>query len=201
MALAGPLSFGKQAMTFDPSTSPIKPEGIFMRHRVDVQNAGTRAGRAYAQALEKIDKAGVCPFCEEHLPKHHRNPILFSNRHWIVSENAWPYEGTRHQFVLIAREHIEGAEALPSEAWEALGSAYRRLVDDYSLKGATLLLRTGLTEFSGASVAHLHAQVISGGPRRPDSELLRALVGFKLQDRDPNQEMGRASRPHDGRTR
>jgi hypothetical protein len=69
---------------------------------------------------------------------------------------------------------------LPSEAWEALGSAYRRLVTDYRLKGATLLLRTGMTEVTGASVAHLHAQVISGGPRRGDSELIRALVGFKL---------------------
>jgi hypothetical protein len=37
-----------------------------------------------------------------------------------------------------------------------------------------------MTEFTGASVAHLHAQVICGGPRRADSELLRALVGFKL---------------------
>jgi len=86
----------------------------------------------------------------------------------------------RHQFVLIALEHIESAETLPPEAWEALGSAYRRLVADYRLQGATLLLRTGMTEFTGASVVHLHAQLISGGPRRKDSELLRALVGFKL---------------------
>jgi hypothetical protein len=106
-----------------------------MGRRVDVQNASTRARGEYAQALAKIEEAGVCPFCEEHLPKHHGKPILFSNAHWIVTENAWPYEGTRHQFVLIAREHIESAEVLPSEAWEALGSAYRRLVSDYQLEG------------------------------------------------------------------
>ena len=151
-----------------------------MGRRVDVQNASTRAGSGYAQALAKIEEAGICPFCEEHLPKYHGKPILFGNAHWIVTENAWPYEGVRHQFVLIAREHIESAEVLPPEAWETLGRAYRRLVADYGLKGATLLLRTGMTEFTGASVAHLHAQVISGGARRADSELLRALVGFKL---------------------
>jgi len=151
-----------------------------MGRQVDVQNANTRVRSEYAQALAKIDEAGVCPFCEEHLENHHGKPILFSNAHWIVTENAWPYEGVRHQFVLIAREHIESAELLVPEAWGALGSAYRRLVADYQLKGATLLLRTGMTEFTGASVAHLHAQVISGGPRKKDSELLRALVGFKL---------------------
>ena len=151
-----------------------------MGRRVDVQNASTRARDEYAQALAKIEEAGICPFCEEHLPKHHGKPILFRNAHWIVTENAWPYEGTRHQFVLIARDHIESAEVLSSEAWEALGSAYRRLVSDYQLEGATLLLRTGMTEYTGASVAHLHAQLICGGPRRGESELLRALVGFKL---------------------
>jgi ATP adenylyltransferase len=152
-----------------------------MGRRVDVQNASTRAQGGYAQALAKIDEDGICPFCEAHLPKHHQKPILFRNAHWIVTENAWPYDGTRHQFLIINRDHIESAEALPAGAWGALGSAYRQLVKDYRLDGATLLLRSGRTDFTGASVAHLHAQLISGGRREADSELIRALVAFKAK--------------------
>ena len=152
-----------------------------MGRRVDVQNARTRARGDYAQALAKIEADGICPFCEAHLPKHHTKPILFRNEHWLVTENAWPYDGTRHQFVLIYREHIESAEELPPAAWESLGSAYRQLVAEYRIEGATLILRTGKTDFTGASVAHLHAQVISGGRREADSELIRALVGFKAK--------------------
>ena len=63
--------------------------------------------------------------------------------------------------------------------WESLGSAYRRLVKEHRIEGATLILRTGKTDFTGASVAHLHAQLISGSRREADSELIRALVGFK----------------------
>jgi diadenosine tetraphosphate (Ap4A) HIT family hydrolase len=147
--------------------------------RVDVRNASTRARGDYARALAEIESAGVCPFCEAHLPQHHRKPILFRNPHWLVTENAWPYDGVRHQLLLIATEHLERAEDLPPEAWDSLGGAYRRLVREYRIEGAALLLRTGLTEFTGASVAHLHAQVISGGRRRADSELIRALVGFR----------------------
>ena len=154
-----------------------------MGRPVDVRNASTRARGDYAQALAKIEADGVCPFCEAHLPKHHSKPILFRNAYWLVTENAWPYEGTRHQFVIIYRDHIESAEALPPGAWEALGSAYRQLVKEYRLEGATLLLRTGMTDFTGASVAHLHAQLISGGRRDADSELIRALVGFKTAQR------------------
>jgi ATP adenylyltransferase len=152
-----------------------------MGRRVDVQNARTRARGDYAQALAKIEADGICPFCEAHLPKHHTKPILFRNEHWLVTENAWPYDGTRHQFVLIFRGHIESAEELPRGAWESLGSAYRQLVAEYRIEGATLILRTGRTDFTGASVAHLHAQIISGGRREADSELIRALVGFKAK--------------------
>jgi ATP adenylyltransferase len=148
---------------------------------VDVQNARTRARSEYAEALAKIAAGGVCPFCEAHLPTHHKKPVLFRNAHWLVTENAWPYDGTRHQFLIIHRDHIESAEELPPAAWSALGSAYRRLVKDYRLVGATLLFRTGKTDFTGASVAHLHAQLISGGQREEGSELIRALVGFKAK--------------------
>jgi ATP adenylyltransferase len=135
------------------------------RRSVDVQNARTRVRGEYAQALGEIAAAGICPFCEGHLAKFHKNPILFANAHWLVTENAWPYDGTRHQFLLIARRHLAAAEALPQGAWEALGEAHRRLVTDYRLDGATPLLRSGRTDFTGASVAHLHAQLISGGRR------------------------------------
>jgi diadenosine tetraphosphate (Ap4A) HIT family hydrolase len=148
---------------------------------VDVQNARTRAQGDYARALAKIDEDGVCPFCAAHLPTHHKKPIMFRNTHWIVTENAWPYDGTRHQFLIINRDHIESAEELASGAWEALGAAYRRLVQEYRLDGAALLLRTGMTDFTGASVAHLHAQLICGSRREADSELIRALVGFKAK--------------------
>jgi diadenosine tetraphosphate (Ap4A) HIT family hydrolase len=83
--------------------------------------------------------------------------------------------------VLIYREHIESAEELPPGAWESLGSAYRRLVTEYRIEGAALLLRTGKTDFTDASVAHLHAQLISGTRREADSELIRALVGFRAK--------------------
>ena len=148
------------------------------RH-VDVRNAQTRARGEYAEALAKIAEEGVCPFCEEHLSTRHGKPILFGNAHWTVTENAWPYDGARHQFLIIFRQHIESAEKLPAGAWESLGSAYRQLVADYRLEGATLFMRTGMTDFTGASVAHLHAQLVSGGRRGPASELIRALVGFK----------------------
>ena len=147
--------------------------------RVNIENAKVIPRPDYVAVLESIKQAGFCPFCKEHFEKHHTRPILFKNEHWFATENAWPYDGARHHFVIISLAHVENAETLPAEAWAALKDAYQYLVTTRTLAGATLLMRSGDTDFTGASVSHVHAQVISGGPRSDDVEHIKALLGFK----------------------
>jgi diadenosine tetraphosphate (Ap4A) HIT family hydrolase len=149
------------------------------RPRVDVENAEIVPRQDYVATLKEIVEEGFCPFCEEHLFKHHRKPLLFKNAHWLVTENFWPYDGVKRQFLLITRKHISHVTGLSPEGWKALGSACKRLARDYGLKGGTLLMRFGDTAYTGASVSHLHAQIIIGGKRSAKSKEIRALVGFK----------------------
>jgi diadenosine tetraphosphate (Ap4A) HIT family hydrolase len=149
------------------------------RTHVDASNAGITPRAGYGEVLATIIKEGRCPFCEENLSAHHTEPVLFRNKSWIVTKNAWPYEGSKHHFLLIAREHVENADKASLETWKDLGSAYRKLCKTYALPGATLLMRSGNTRYTGASVQHLHAQVIAGFPRKTDSKPITALAGFQ----------------------
>lgn len=148
------------------------------KHQVDVGNAQVVPRDDYVATLEAIIAQGFCPFCEEHLLKHHRNPILYKSEYWLVTENTWPYGGTQHHFLLIARAHVEATEVLSPEAWADFHEVYRLLVTRYNLKGATLMLRSGSMQITGASVNHLHAQLIVGSPRAEGAEPIKALVGF-----------------------
>ncbi len=150
---------------------PRKPQ-------VDIANSTVAPRAGYTDTLQKITDEGICPFCEKNLLRHHSKPILFKNKAWIVTKNAWPYEGSKHHFLLISRTHIEDAKDMSPDEWKMLGSAYRKLSKDYKLKGATLFMRTGDTRYTSASVKHLHAQVISGSARTEKSSLITALVGF-----------------------
>ncbi|MHB8860618.1 MAG: HIT family protein [Minisyncoccota bacterium] len=147
--------------------------------KVDIENAGIVPRDDYEEVLRLIIAQGFCPFCEEHLFKHHRMPLEYRSRHWLVTRNSWPYKGSRHHFLFIARKHIETTEELPPSVWTDLQKTYRLIVERHGLLGATLFIRSGDTQFTGASVNHIHAHIIVGGPRTGNSKPIKALVAFQ----------------------
>lgn len=149
------------------------------KQRVDAENAAIVKRGDYTQTLAEIIEAGFCPFCEKYLFRHHRRPVLYKSRHWIVTENAWPYKGSRFHFLFIAVPHIETTEDMPSVMWKDLQKLYRKLVRENDMKGATLMIRSGDTRITGASVNHLHAHLVTGTRRTKNTKPIEALVGFK----------------------
>lgn len=148
---------------------------------VNIDNAGIVPRDDYQAALKSILAEGHCPFCEDYLHHHHKEPILWKSDHWIVTKNAWPYAGTQLHFLLITREHVERVEDLSLEAQQSFFAEYARLVEEFSLSGATILWRSGNTTQTGASVVHLHAQIIVSHPRTENSTPITAVVGFDPQ--------------------
>lgn len=146
---------------------------------VDVSNAGVVPRGDYADILKRIVAEGHCPFCREHLLKHHTKPILAEGDHWLVTENFRPYDGVQHQFLLIAKTHVEHIEDLPVGAGEEMVAQFRFLSSKFGFTGASIVWRSGDTAMTGASVRHLHFQVIVGVPRSESTMPVNALVGFK----------------------
>ena len=149
------------------------------KKQVDVENAGIVPRDDYEQVLRDIIAAGFCPFCEEHFFKHHRKPIEVVTKHWLVTENTWPYKGSRFHFLFIARTHVEKTEGLSPAAWADLQTQYRALVKRYRIKGATLFIRSGDMEMTGATVTHIHAHLVGGGRRTKNPKPIKALIGFE----------------------
>lgn len=150
-----------------------------MKKQVDVENANIVPRDDYAETLETIIAGGFCPFCEEHLFKHHRKPLMYTTKHWLVTESSWPYKGSRFHILFIARPHIESTEDMPTTMWVELLRLYRALVREKKIEGATLIIRSGNTQITGATVNHLHAHLIVGAPRTESSKPIKALVGFE----------------------
>ena len=153
--------------------------GTPKKQQVDTKNATIVKRGNYAHILKKIIADGLCPFCEKHLSTYHTEPILYRSKYWLITKNAWPYEGTKFHFLCIAIPHIEATEHIPSLMWGDLLKLYGKLVKEHAIKGATLVLRSGDTTYTGASVNHLHGHIISGSKRTRNSRKIEALVGFK----------------------
>lgn len=133
---------------------------------------------------EKIAEDKTCPFCVDFKERketltYHQKPVLIDGKYWAVTENFDPYKGTSYHFLIIHREHITSMSEVSREASTELIELIRQLEETYSLPAAVFLMRFGDTRYTGASVAHLHAQLVLGDKKEETSEPLLLYAGYK----------------------
>jgi diadenosine tetraphosphate (Ap4A) HIT family hydrolase len=134
---------------------------------------------AQKKQMEEIAQRGICPFCREHFEANHKAPILKETKHWLATRNDYPYEGSKNHFLLVHKSHIECMRDLKSPAAKELGSMLAWIESEFSLPGGTFLMRFGDMRYNGATIAHLHAHVITGIKEGNNSEPIRKKIGFK----------------------
>lgn len=133
----------------------------------------------YAQVLGKIRKKGICPFCEDYFLTYHTKPILRRSANWFVTENFNPYEGTKRHVLFVHRKHIENPKAMSTKAWGELLGHISWVQKKFELPGGALFMRFGDFHYTGASVAHLHANVLCGEKRGAGKDPIAVTLGFK----------------------
>jgi diadenosine tetraphosphate (Ap4A) HIT family hydrolase len=128
------------------------------------------------ELMRKIIEDGICPFCRENLEKYHPKPILFETDCWIVTTNAFPYELTKGHFLVIYRDHIENNSQISPKGWQEIEIVIARLQKEHGLEYGTMLMRFGDTSKTGATVTHLHFQLVQSDPESPDYDPKKGLM-------------------------
>ena len=141
---------------------------------VNLQNA--RKGE-YGKIIEEIARTGKCPFCKENL-KYHRKPEFKRKNGWFLTENSWPYKNTRWHLVILGDRHKENFSELTKKDWETVVYLTNWAIKKYKIKGGALAMRFGDTDFTGASVAHLHFHLIS--PQKDGKTKKAKRVNFPI---------------------
>lgn len=139
-------------------------------------NLGNARSEEQRGVMEAIDQQGDCPFCPDHLAKYHKQPILRTGEHWLITPNQWPYEHTRAHLLAIAAYHAESPDELKPGAGEELFDHMRWAGKEYAIKAGGLAMRYGDITLNGATVRHLHAHFIEPDPERPEG----SKVKFKI---------------------
>jgi len=144
---------------------------------VDPNNTSYRPDGVYGKVIDDIKKDGVCPFCPENLTKYHKNPILKEGDFWLLTDNMYPYKGAKHHVLFVHKKHIQRFEEITNEAWSELQDLIRFIIKDRNIEGGAFLFRFGDTALTGASVTHLHANLVSAGSREKDREPIMTRIG------------------------
>lgn len=142
---------------------------------MNLHNAHHDAQRAQ---MENLIREGICPFCPDNLEVHHREPIERKGAHWAVTKNDYPYEGSVCHYLLIHQAHVTRVEDVSPEAFAELQEHLAWIAQQFP--GGTFLMRSGDTRMTGATISHLHAHFVVGGPAKPDGEKIKTSIGHKI---------------------
>lgn len=129
--------------------------------------------------MRRIARDKVCPFCMKHFLKYHTKPVLRQGKHWVLTENFQPYEGSRHHLLAVSKKHTTRFDTLSPAAQAELFSLMGAELKKRKVAGGALFMRFGDTDYTGGSVEHLHAQLVSGAKRGKNREPLTIYLGYK----------------------
>ena len=123
------------------------------------ENVRTEEQRA---EMARLDAAGICLFCWDYLVSHPGQQILLSTRHWLVTPNAFPYQGTQLHLLLIPDQHVGDLLQLSDEVRADFWVALAAVAEANELRYYGLGVRNGDCRFTGATITHVHAHVLVG---------------------------------------
>ncbi len=149
-----------------------------MARTVNLSHARTAFQR---DVMKKIVRDKVCPFCMEHFLKYHTKPIITEGKYWVLTENFEPYKGSKHHLLAVAKKHVTHFEELSPAAHAELFKLFRDEARKRKIVGGALFIRFGDTDYTGGTVEHLHAQLVSGGKRGKGKEPLITYLGYSAR--------------------
>jgi diadenosine tetraphosphate (Ap4A) HIT family hydrolase len=146
------------------------------KRTVNLTNVRTEFQR---DVMEQIKRDKVCPFCPENFLRYHTKPIIKEGRYWILTENFQPYAGSKHHLLAVSKQHTTWFDELVPAAQAELFALFAEEAHKRNIKGGTILMRFGDTDYTCGSVEHLHAQLVSGAKRVQEGQpLITTGIGY-----------------------
>jgi diadenosine tetraphosphate (Ap4A) HIT family hydrolase len=152
------MAFDTIANKADGETCPL-----YDTHNSRCEEQSARMKQAEAEGKDLFD------------PEVIAQPILFKTDYWYVTQNDFPYWGTKHHFLIISLLPVYDLGDMSPEMWEDLRQIWQRLIDENHIQGGALSFRFGNSSHSGATIKRLHVHLIEPD----DGQKVKFSIGGK----------------------
>lgn len=123
---------------------------------------GNARGEEQRAKMARLESAGICVFCPQHLADDPDNPVLQRFPHWTLVRNRYPYKGARDHLLLVPDDHVTDLADLPPEAQQSFWPALTWTRDHFASTHYGLGARNGDCRLTGGTVRHLHIHLLIG---------------------------------------
>lgn len=127
----------------------------------------------------RLEAAGICLFCPEHLDGPGRERVVHRSEHWTVTPNEFPYAGTKLHLLLVPRQHVDDLCDLSPDAQSDLFVALSWVREHYGITYYGLTARNGDLRYTGGSIYHLHVHLLVGDVDNPAHEPVRVKLSAR----------------------
>jgi diadenosine tetraphosphate (Ap4A) HIT family hydrolase len=132
-----------------------------------------------AARMKSLEERAVCAFCPENIVGETTSPIELETAFWLVKANDFPYDHTKHHFLVIPKTHVSTISQLPDAFLSDFLGVIKKVEKRFKLKSYAVTMRSGDMRYNGGSVEHLHAHIIVGDTGNPNHEPVRFKVSSK----------------------
>jgi diadenosine tetraphosphate (Ap4A) HIT family hydrolase len=124
-----------------------------------------------AERMRLLQKNGGCFFCDKNYLDIGASAALHENKDWYVKKNDYPYEGTRHHYLIVPKKHISRITDISPKTWLGLSKMVGWLETNFKIRGYSVFSRNGDMRYTGATLDHLHFHFLSGYPKQKNGRL------------------------------
>lgn len=142
-------------------------------------NADNYREPAQLDEMVRLEAAGICLFCPEHLDGPGHDRVVYRSDHWSVTPNEFPYAGTRLHLLLVPRQHVDDLCDLSPDAQTDLFVALGWAREHYGITFYGLSARNGDLRYTGGTIYHLHIHLLVGDVDDPDHEPVRVKLSSR----------------------
>jgi ATP adenylyltransferase len=127
----------------------------------------------------RLEAAGICILCPEHLARDRDQPILHRTPQWTVTPNKFPYAGTALHLLLVPDEHVPDLLDLSAPAQADFWAALGWVREHHGLTYYGLGSRNGDCRYTGGTIYHVHVHVIVGDVTSPEHQPVRLRLSSR----------------------
>ena len=131
------------------------------------------------QKMKELQRDRVCFFCKKNFMKYQDTPILREKKWWLIRKNDFPYDGARIHLLIIYKKHVDTIKKVSNAAILELFDHIRWVNKRFKISGASFVLRFGDPKYTGATITHLHAHLVSGQRQKKNSKVMISAIGYK----------------------